>query len=195
MISAVVLAAGSIGQAEHSMLFLPIHGKPVLQWVLDGALSTSVVEVICVVRSLAAVRANITMTDSRLSWLVDYTTGAGQSSAVIAGVWAVAQQSDAVLFLAGRQPMVHPDLLNTLIDRFDTASAPIIAASFQGRLQYPALLRRELFPELLKLERDQSALDWIAKRSGRLEHVQWNEPMSFMDMDDEEYYERTRLLA
>jgi molybdenum cofactor cytidylyltransferase len=195
MISAVVLAAGNPERTGQSILFFPIHGKPVLQWVLDSILATSVVEVICVVRDLAAVRANVTIEDSRLSWLVNYGTDAGQSSSVIAGLWAVDRHSDGALFVAGDQPMLGSDLINTLIDRFNMGSAPIIAPSFQGRVRNPVLIARELFSELLQLTGDHSALEFIEKNQHRVEPIQWHDAAPFMDIDDREDYERLKLLA
>jgi molybdenum cofactor cytidylyltransferase len=195
MISAIVLAAGNAARAEHSILFLPIHGKPELQWVLESVLSTDVVEVICVVRDLAGVRANIRVTDRRVSWLVNYGTDAGKSSSIIAGLWAVGRQSDGALFVIGDQPMVRTELINALIDRFNRSSAPIIAPSFQGRVRDPVLFRRELFPELLELKGDHGALDLIEKHQHRLEVVQWHDAAPFTDIDDQENYERIKLLA
>ena len=195
MISAVVLAAGNTEREGQSMLFLPIQGKPVLQWVLDSVLATSAIEVICVVRDLAAVRANITVEDSRLSWLVNYGTDAGQSSSIVAGLWAVARHSDAALFLPGDQPMRPCELIDALIDRFNMGSAPIIAPTFQGRVRNPVLIGRELFSELLELEGDHGALEFIEKNQNRLELVPWNYAAPFMDIDDQADYERIKLLA
>jgi molybdenum cofactor cytidylyltransferase len=194
MISAVVLAAGNADLADESRLFLPIDGKPVLQWVLDSVLAAGVVEVICVVRHLAAMRANIIADDNRLTWLVNYGSDEGQSSSVIAGLWGVNRHSDGALFLPGDQPMLPSKLINTLIDRFDTGLAPIIAPSFHGQIRNPVLVSRELFPELLNLKGDDSAFDLIEKDRDRVELVPWNEATAFVDID-REYVERTKLLA
>lgn len=195
MISAIVLAAGKDERMEQPKLFLPLHNKPVLQWALESVLATAVIEVICVVRDLAAVRAHISVADRRLSWLVNDRADAGQSSSVITGLWAVDSKADAALFAVGHQPLISSELINALIDRFNRGSAPIIAPTFQGQVRNPALFRREIFPELLKLEGDRGGRAVIEKYQDRLELVQWNEEAPFMDIDDQKDYERIKLLA
>ena len=190
MISAIVLAAGKTEQMGKPKLFLPMLGKPALQWVLESVLATQVSELICVVRDLTVVRATISIADHRLSWLVNYGTDAGQSSSVIAGLWAVDPQSDAALFVVGDQPMLSSDLINAIIDRFNRVSAPIIAPSFQGQVRNPALFRREMFPELLKLRGDDDGRAVISAHKDRLELVHLNDAASFM-----EDYERVKSLA
>ena len=195
MISAIVLAAGKAERMGKPTLFLPLHGKPVLQWTLESVLATKVIEVICVVRELAAIRANISLADDRLFWLVNNSADAGQSSSLITGLWAVDPQSDAALFVAGDQPLLGSELINALIERSKKVAAPIIAPTFQGQLKNPVLLRREMFPELLKLKGERGARALVEKYQDRLELVPWNEAAPFMDIDDQKDYERLQLLA
>jgi molybdenum cofactor cytidylyltransferase len=195
VISAIVLAAGKAKRMEAPKLFLPLRGKPMLQWVLESVLATRVSEVICVVRDLAAVRAYISVADHRLSWLVNERADTGQSSSVTSGLWAIDPKADAALFVDGDQPMLSSQLINALFDRFNRVSAPIIAPIFQGQVRIPALFRREIFPELLKLEGDRGGRAVIEKYQDRLEPVQWNEEAPFMDIDDQKDYERIKMLA
>ena len=195
MISAIVLAAGKAKRMGAPKLFLALHGKPLLQWSLESVLATEVIEVICVVRDLTAAHANISVADDRLAWLVNERADAGQSSSIISGLWAIDPKADAALFVVGDQPMLSSQLINALFDRFNRVSAPIIAPIFQGQVRNPALFRREIFPELLKLEGDRGERAVIEKYQDRLELVQWNEEAPFMDIDDQKDYERIKLLA
>jgi molybdenum cofactor cytidylyltransferase len=195
MISAVVLAAGKGERMGQPKLFLPWRGKAVLQWVLESVLTSAVSEAICVVRDLTAVRAHISVTDERLSWLVNDQADVGQSSSVIAGLWAIDVRSDAALFVVGDQPMLDSALINALIERSLEVSAPIVAPSFQGEIRNPALFRRVTFPELLKLKGDHGGRSLIKKYRDRVEVVGWHEEASFMDIDDQKDYERLKLLA
>lgn len=195
MISAVVLAAGEGERMGQPKLLLPWRGKAVLQWVLESVLTSAVSEVICVVRDLTAVRAHVSVTDERLSWLVNNQPDAEQSSSVIAGLWALDARSDGALFVVGDRPMLDSTLINALIDRSTRVSAPIVAPSFQGEIRNPALFRRALFPELLKLKGDHGGRALIKKYRDRVEVVGWHEEASFMDIDDQKDYERLKLLA
>jgi molybdenum cofactor cytidylyltransferase len=195
MISAVVLAAGRAERMGEQKLLLPLHDKPVLQWVLESALSSRLQEVICVVRDLKLVRQRITLAHDRLHWLVNYAADRGQSTSVIAGLWAIEPRSDGALFLVGDQPLVKNDLINALIERFQQSSALIVAPSFRGQARNPVLFRRELFPELLKLKGDRGGRLLIQKYKARTDLVDWQQETPFMDIDLREDYERMKELA
>jgi len=189
MISAIVLAAGRAQRMGEQKLLLPIRGKPVLQWVLEAALAADVAEVICVVRELETVRRHISV-DPRLFWLVNYAADRGQSTSVIAGLWAIDPKSDGALFLVGDQPLIRRDLLNALIERFENSAAWIVAPSFQGQSRNPVLFRRILFPELLRITGDRGGRGLIEKYRDKTELVEWDDELAFMDLDVREDYER-----
>jgi len=195
MISAVVLAAGRAERMGEQKLFLPLHHKPVLQWVLEGALASNLHEVTCVVRDLKAMRQRITLAHDRLHWLVNYGADRGQSSSVIAGLWAIDPRSEGALFLSGDQPLVHKDLIDSLIERFENSSAWIVAPCFRGEARNPVLFRRDLFPELLRLTGDRGGRLLIEKHKNRTAFVEWKEEMAFVDLDVREDYERLKELA
>jgi molybdenum cofactor cytidylyltransferase len=195
MISAVVLAAGRAERMGEQKLLLPLGGKPVLQWVLESALASDLHEVICVVRDLGAIRQQISLADDRLYWLVNYAADRGQSTSVIAGLWAIDPKSDGALFLVGDQPMISSDLIDSMIDRFDNSSAWIIAPSCKGQTRNPVLFRRNLFPELLQLTGDRGGRMLIEKQRDRTTLVEWEDEVPFMDLDVRADYERLKGLA
>ncbi len=195
MVSAILLAAGKAERMGKPKLFLPLGGKPVLQWVLESVLATRVREVICVVRDLAAVRANVSVADDRLVWLVNDRADSGQSSSVITGLWGVDGTSEGALFVVGDQPLLSSALLEAVIQRFESVSAPIVAPSFQGEIRNPVIFRRNLFPELLQLDGDRGGKAVIEKHREEVELIYWNDEVPFLDIDDQNDYERVKLLA
>jgi molybdenum cofactor cytidylyltransferase len=176
-------------------LFLPLGGKPVLQWVLESALASDLDEIICVARELDSARRQINITDERLFWLLNYGADRGQSTSVIMGLWAANAASDGVMFLCGDQPLVRPELINALIEKFDDTSAWIVAPSFKGEVRNPILFRRKLFPELLRLTGDHGGRPLLAKHKRKTALVEWPEELPFLDIDVREDYERLKQLA
>ena len=144
MVSAIILATGSD----------TIEEQKLLQRAIESALASEIHEIICVVRDLEAVRRRITLTDKRLYWLKNPAADQGQSSSVIAGLWAIDPKSDGALFLLGDQPMIRPDLINSLVEHFENTNALIVAPSLRGQIRDPILFRRDLFPKLLQLTGD-----------------------------------------
>jgi molybdenum cofactor cytidylyltransferase len=195
MVSAVILAAGRALRMGEQKLFLPLNDKPVLQWVLQSALAANLHELVCVVRDLKPVRERIVLTDDRLHWLVNYGADGGQSTSVIAGLWAIDPRSEGALFMVGDQPLINKDLIDSLIDEFQSSSALIVAPAFQGQARNPVLFRRELFPELLQLKGDRGGRALIEKHRQEAVLVEWRDEIPFMDLDVREDYERLKELA
>ncbi len=195
MISAVILAAGRAERMGEPKLFLPLGEKPVLQWVLESALDSDLDEVICVTRELSSARRQINLTDDRLFWLLNYAADRGQSTSVIAGLWAANAASEGVMFLCGDQPLVRPELINALIEKFEDSSAWIVAPSFHGEARNPILFRRKLFPELLQLTGDRGGRPLLDKHKRKTTLVEWPDELPFLDIDVPEDYERLKRLA
>lgn len=173
MISAIVLATEPPQPACESKLFAPLQEKPVLQWVLESVLAANVAEVVCVVSSLVGVPGRISLSDERLHWLVDNSAVNGGDSPLIAGLWAVAPESDGALVVAGDEPLFGSELFDALIRRFDHVSALMVAPSCSGRVQAPVLFRREFFPEALRLSWRQGDQPMLDKHRDLLEVVAW----------------------
>ena len=195
MISAVVLAAGRAERMGEPKLFLPLGGKPVLQWVLESALASNLDEIICVARDLAPVRRQIKLADERLFWLLNYGADGGESTSLIAGLWATNSESDGCMFLLGDQPLIRKDLINSLIEKFDQSSALIVAPKYKGQARNPVLFRRELFPDLLKLTGDRGGRTLLEKHRKETTLIEWKDEAPFLDIDGAENYERLKELA
>jgi molybdenum cofactor cytidylyltransferase len=191
MISAVVLAtrrAQRIGEPE---FFLPLNGKPALQWLLESALASVLGEIVCVFDDLKSARRQINLVDDKLFWLVN-SADRGQSATVITGLWAIHPKSDGVMFLDGDQPFIRKDLIDALIKKFYESSALIVAPSFDGKTRSPILFHRELFPELLKLTGDRRERLLLRGREKFTALVQWKEELSFVRLKDYQDRERVR---
>ena len=195
MISAVVLAAGSARRMGEQKLLLPLRGKPVLQWVLEKVLASDVAEVVCVVRDLESLPPRISINHEKLFWLVNHGADRGQSTSVIAGLWAINPNSEGALFVVGDQPMIRTELINALLERFETTGALIVAPRHNGQTRNPVLFRRAIFPELLELSGDRGGRALIERHAERTEFVEWEDEFSFVDLDVREDYERLKQLA
>jgi len=189
MISGIILAAGAAERMGRQKLLLNLNGKPVLQWVLEAALSSELDEVVCVVREANEIQKGISLKDDKLRWVTNEKASEGQNTSVIAGLKAINPQSDAALFLVGDQPLVKRDLIDDLIDLFRKTAALIVAPTFQGQTRNPVLFRRKLFPEMLKLTGDRGARGLIQQHKENAVFLEWNEESPFVDLDTREDYE------
>jgi molybdenum cofactor cytidylyltransferase len=195
MISAVILAAGRAERMGEQKLYLPLGSKPVLQWVLESALASDLDEIICVTRDLGLVRRQISVADERLFWLLNYAADRGQSTSVVAGLWAANQKCDGVMFLVGDQPLISKELINALIEKFDDDDASIVAPQFNGEVRNPVIFHRQLFPELLKLTGDRGGRALVDKHRKKSAFVDWPDESPFLDLDVPKDYEKLKELA
>jgi molybdenum cofactor cytidylyltransferase len=194
MISAVVLAAGRSQRMGEQKLLLPVGGKAVLQRVLESALASELAEIVCVVRSFEPLRRYVSITDERLLWLINYAADRGQSTSVIAGLWAIHPDSEGAMFLVGDQPMIRSDLINALIKRFKTTDALIVGPSCRGITRNPVIFRREIFPEILKLTGDRGGRVLIERYRDKTALLEWPDELPFIDIDVPADYERLKEL-
>ena len=132
---------------------------------------------ICVARELNSARRQINIADERLFWLLNYAADRGQSTSVVAGLWAANAASDGVMFLCGDQPLVRPELINALIEKFDDTAAWIVAPKFKGEVRNPILFHRKLFPELLQLTGDRSGRPLLDKHKRKTALLDWPEEL------------------
>ena len=90
--------------------------------------------------------------------------------------------------------MIRPELINSLVERFENTNALIVAPSFRGQIRDPVLFRRDLFPELLQLTGDRCGQGLIKKYRKKTELVEWNDEMSFMGLDVFEDHETIKVV-
>ena len=192
MISGIILAAGAAERMGRQKLLLNLNGKPVLQWVLEAALSSELDEVVCVVRELKEIQQGISLKHEKLGWAVNERAAEGQSTSVIAGLKAINPQSEAALFIVGDQPLVKRDLIDGLMDLFRKTAALIVAPTFQGQTRNPVLFRKDLFPEFLKLTGDRGGRRLIETYRDKIALLDWKDEAPFLDVDRWEDYERLK---
>lgn len=195
MISAVVLAAAQAQLSNDPKFFLPLRGKPVLQWILESALAADLGEVVCVTHDLKTARKQIALTDKRLFWLMHYASDGHHNSSMIAGLWAINPRNDGALFLRGDQPLIRANLIDALVGRFAAGSTTIVAPSFNGEPRHPILFGRELFPELIQLRGDRTANALIEKYREQTALIECKDGNSFLGLDANENLERIQELA
>lgn len=178
------MASASSSPTSEEDLFQRRENKPLLQWILENALTSELTEVICVISNLAQVRREIRLIDARLFWYADSAAHQNTSAAIIAGLWASHPRSQGVMFLAGNQPSIRNELINSMIDRFKRSSASILAATFADRPRRPILVRRDLFPELLALRNNDTEHTLLESHKQQTELIEWHDAVAAANGQD-----------
>ncbi|MBU2513820.1 molybdenum cofactor cytidylyltransferase [bacterium] len=152
-VSGIILAAGISSRMGRPKQLLKYKGKTLLQTVVDAATSSVLDETIVV---LGHKRELILQTTdfSGVRVIVNKNHAEGQSSSIRAGLSGVSENQNAALFLLSDQPLVTPDLIRTILERYRKTRAGIIVPVENGRRGNPVLIDRKLFEDLKRIKGD-----------------------------------------
>lgn len=186
-VAIVILAAGSSSRLGRPKQLLELGGEPLIRHTLRHALASSAAEVVLVLGN----RANETAAaagDAGQRTIVNPDFALGQSTSMVAGISALANDVDAAILMLGDQPTVEPALLDLLMHRFASSGAAIVQPRYRGTPGNPVLFRRDLFPELLAVSGDLGAREIIKRRKAAIDYVDVDLPVP-LDVDSDEDYE------
>ncbi len=102
----------------------------------------------------------------------------GMGSSIKAGLRA-AKDSDAVLIMVCDMPFVTKDHINNIIG----ANHPIVASKYEDTIGVPALFRKEMFDELMKIGDCEGARNLITNHKSQIVNLE-----SGIDLDTPEDY-------
>ena len=154
-VSGCILAAGRSQRfgGEIPKQLVPFEGRPLVRRAAQTALVADLAEVLVVVgyRAEAVVRV---ISDLPVQVVENPDWAEGQSSSVTSAVGAVAEESDAALFIPCDQPLLTAGVLDALIGAHRRSGRGVVVPTFQGRRGSPALFSRNYYGELAALSGD-----------------------------------------
>ena len=114
-VAAIILAAGRSSRMGSHKLLLPFRGRPIVNWVLAAACASQADPVIVIIgheaeKIDAALRAERWFLAIHNPWYVE-----GMSTSLRIGLAATPKDVDGAIILLGDQPLVTPEIINTMI--------------------------------------------------------------------------------
>jgi molybdenum cofactor cytidylyltransferase len=195
-LSGVILAAGSSSRMGRPKQLLPLAGRPLLQHVLDEAVSSCLDEVVLVLGHRAdEIRQALRLPEGRRVRAVANADWArGQSTSLRLGLRSTAPTAAAAAVLLADQPGVEAALIDRVAGAFLEAGLPAARPVYSGadgrRVPgHPVFLARRIWSEVDELGGDEGARALLAARADRLLEVPVEgEPPA--DIDTWEDYQR-----
>jgi len=189
-VTGIVLAAGTGSRMGRSKQLLPFRGTTILECTVDNALASVLQRVVVVLGHQAEIVKPL-LKDRDVTVVINPLYESGQSSSLKAGMRAVTEESDAILFLLGDQPLVTPATINSILNAYQMSPAsPIVQPVFQGKRGNPVLFSRETFQRFTTLTEDHGARTLFGEYAGRILQVAVDDPYIHFDIDTEEDYRR-----
>ena len=185
----IILAAGEGSRMGVVKQMLPFKGKTILQWVIDNALTSSLQKVMVVLGH----RADLTeplITGNAVQVVINSNYRQGQSTSLKAGLRALPEGTEAVMFILGDQPLVAPETINVLLTAYYESGASIVLPVFRGKRGNPVIFGRDTFHRLESLDGDCGGRSLFQEYAGNILQVPVDDPYIRFDLDTEEDYRR-----
>jgi molybdenum cofactor cytidylyltransferase len=178
-VAAVILAAGGSTRMGGAKVTLEWEGKPMITRAVGAARGAGLWPITVVVGAYGelvreALRGELVEIVENEAW------EEGQSSSVKAGLDAVRDRAEAVVFLLADMPLVDGDLVKALVDEHRKTLAPIIAPWVGGRRGNPILFDVDTYHAMEGLSGDQGARALTSQFPVR--RIEWDERALF-DVD------------
>jgi len=190
VIAAVVLAAGLSRRMGRPKLLLDLGGAAVIRVSVERILAAGIDEVVVVTPPDAAGLA-AALDGLAVRYAVNADPAAGQATSIVAGIRALAPETDAALIALGDQPTLPADVIPALVRARAETGRPIAAPVYRGERGNPVLFAASVFPELCALSGDRGARGVIERDAARVALVPFDVPMP-PDLDTPDDYARLR---
>ncbi|MBN2003860.1 MAG: HAD-IIA family hydrolase [Anaerolineae bacterium] len=191
-VAAIILAAGASTRLGQPKQCLDWDGYPMIVHVADTAWSAGLVPVV-VVLGANADQIVPALQGRPVQIIHNYRWREGMSASLNAGLSALPPDVDAALFMPVDQPLITPQILHELVQRWQTTSAGIVAtASAEGQRGTPALFDREFFPELATLSGEMGGRALFERHPDRLAVVHVDGAAILSDIDTPDQLNRLR---
>jgi len=156
----LILAAGRSTRFGANKLLAELHGRPILQHVLDRAAEAELSPVVVVVGPGMESLDALTWVDSRR--VVNPHPESGISYSVRIGIGELLETPAArVLVLLGDQPLLTGEQVRHLIATQPDGDRPIVVPRYDGRPGNPVLLERTAWPLAVSLQGDRGMVQVI----------------------------------
>jgi molybdenum cofactor cytidylyltransferase len=190
VIAAVVLAAGLSRRMGQAKLLMLLDGRAIVRHAVEAVL-TGGVDSVWVVSGPAVDAIALALAGLDVQIVVNPAPEEGQAGSLRVGIGALPAAADSALIALGDQPVLSPSIIPALLAARRASDKPIVAPRYRDGQGNPVLFKRELFPELLRLQGDQGARPIIQKDPARVEWVDLDLAMP-ADVDTPGDYEKIR---
>lgn len=169
-IAAVVLAAGKSERMGRNKLLLKLKGKTLIELILEALEASKVDEIIVVLGHKPwKVRDVIKSRENRIRIVVNERYEEGMISSFKTGLKHI-EHADAAFLVLGDQLILDPKFLNVMIRQMEEnrGRALIVSPVHKGKKGHPVLFSKEIFNEILSLEKNEVIRDLIHRHSDSL---------------------------
>ena len=192
-VAAIILAAGKSERMEKNKLLLKLRGKTLIELVLEALEASKVDEIIVVLGHKPwEIEDVIKSRVNRIRMVINERYEEGMTSSFKTGMRHV-EHADAAFLVLGDQLILDPKFLDAMIKQMEEnrGRALIVSPVFKGKKGHPVLFSKELFVEILSLEKNESIRDIIHRHGDSLLTIR-GDKWTVMDIDTLENFTKAK---
>ncbi|NLC62872.1 MAG: nucleotidyltransferase family protein [Thermoanaerobacterales bacterium] len=181
-ICGIIMAAGEGRRAGGAKLSRIINNKPMLEWVVETAISSKLTDIILVTgheRDFAerlAKKYNV-----RAFYNKDYASG--MSSSLRCGINNLPKSAQGVAIILGDMPFLSHHTVDLLIDCFCELKKGIIIPVYYGKKGHPPIMSTKYVAEVLEVSGDKGAREVIGRHQDDIAYIEVNDSGTIKDID------------
>ena len=189
MIVSIILSAGESKRMGIPKQLLPWGKSVILQQVIDNATASRLDKIVLVLGSHADDIVGKIKVSSKTRIVVNQNFKEGMSSSVICGVKNAPAAAEAYMLLLGDQPFISSEILNKLIDSYQTGHHGIIIPVYNGKRGHPVIFGGKYTQELLAIG-DGGAKVVVDNHAQDILEVNVDSPEILTDIDTPQDYQK-----
>ena len=191
MIVGIILSAGESKRMGMPKQLLPWGKSIILQQVIDNASASRLGMILLVLGSHADEIAGKIKVSSKTRIVVNRDFKEGMSSSVKCGINNAPEETEAYMLLLGDQPFIGPDIINKLIDCYQTGKYGVVIPAYDGRRGHPVVFDVKYKQELLAIG-DGGARVVVDNHVQDILEVSLDSPEILADIDTPQDYQKAR---
>lgn len=184
-ISGILLASGASRRINSTKQLLIFQREYLINYVVNKILESKIEELFVILGYHHDEIANVI--DPRPKIVDNPEWKIGKSSSIKMGVKSAEKNTDGVIFFLVDQPFINKEIINTLINEFQSSIDNIVAPRVNGRLCNPVLFGKKYYEELMDLSGEQGGKEIINKAKD-VRWIDWEDERLLLDIDTDEDY-------
>jgi molybdenum cofactor cytidylyltransferase len=192
-ISGILLAAGESKRMGKPKLLLNLGKSNVINATINNLLKSEIYELIIVLGHEAQkIESSLSIQDKRIKFVTNKNYREGMSTSIKCGVLTTSKESEAFLIALGDQPLISPNVVNRLIEKYQSSKVGIVTVMHQSLRGHPVLISKKYVEEILSLNGDIGARDLLKQHLEDTSSIKIESSEEFFDIDRTQDYEKLK---
>lgn len=189
MVSGILLAAGESRRMGQPKLLLPWGKTTIVERVVNNYLKSKISELIVVVGANQYLLKEVLISKPVII-VENLYYQEGMSTSIKKGVEAASNQTEGYLIGLGDQPLITPDIIDSLITVFSDEHPGIAICSHKRKSGHPVIFARKFRQALCALKGDMGGRMIIRQHFAEVKYVEVGSKSIFIDIDTPEDYQK-----